>query len=583
MERPTGIRLPCIAILILATLLVTRHALAEEISHPLEPADTSSPRATLTSFIDFCNDVYADIRNQKRSVVRKDEELVFHARQIVRCLDLSEQPAYLRDHVGREAAVCLKEVLDRIELPPPHWIPDAAAVRRATPEGDPLRWTVPHTAIAIAKVQQGPRRGEFLFTPDTVERAAEFYERVKDLPYRPGASEGFYNWFLSEPGSATLAAIVHWLPDWAQTRVYGQTVWQWVGLVVVNVGGLLVMLAAYLLGRRQPGAKKNARVLRYWVTLLFPIAAMAVPLVVKNLVVDKLVISGGILVLVEFSTNVVFMLALIAVVFSVGNRIAEAIIASPRIHPQGINAQFIRLVARLACICVAALVFLEGGRYLGIPLTTLLAGAGVGGLTLALAAQDTLKNIFGTMMIFLDKPYRIGERIVVKQYDGEVEEIGLRSTKIRLLTGHVASIPNEEMARTDIENIGRRPYIRRIQNIALAMDTPADKVQAALDIIRELLKDHEGMEPEFPPRVYFNEFGKDSLNVRIIYWYHPPNYWDFLAHSERFNVQLIRQFEAAGIKFDLPTSTTYLAQDGEKPLHLNIAGDTAMVGMPVMK
>ncbi len=91
------------------------------------------------------------------------------------------------------------------------------------------------------------------------------------------------------------------------------------------------------------------------------------------------------------------------------------------------------------------------------------------------------------------------------------------------------------------------------------------------------------MAPEFPPRVYFTQFGKDSLILRIIYWYHPPNYWDFLAHGERFNVQLICQFDAAGVKFDLPTSTTYLAQNADKPLHLDITSDTAMVGTPVMK
>ena len=275
--------------------------------------------------------------------------------------------------------------------------------------------------------------------------------------------------------------------------------------------------------------------------------------------------------MISFSLNLVFLFAILAVVFSAGSRVAEIIISSPRIHPKGIDAQFIRLVCRVGSIVVAMIVFLEGGRYLGIPLTTLLAGAGVGGLTLALAAQDTLKNFFGTMMIFLDKPYRIGERIVAKQYDGEVEEIGLRSTKIRLLTGHMVSIPNEEMARTDIENIGRRPFIRRVQDIALAFNTPPDKVEEALDIARRLLQNHEGMDPEFPPRVYFNEFGKDSLNVRIIYWYHPPKYWEFLAHSEKFNVQLMRRFEAAGIRFDLPTSTTYLAQEGEKPLTLNLA------------
>ena len=131
-----------------------------------------------------------------------------------------------------------------------------------------------------------------------------------------------------------------------------------------------------------------------------------------------------------------------------------------------------RIVSRLLSISLAVLVFIEGGQYLGIPVTTLLASAGVGGLAVALAAQDTLRNLFGTIMLMADKPFRVGERIVVDDYDGIVEEIGLRSTRIRLLTGHLVTIPNDTLARTDIENVGRRPYIRRVADMRIPLDTP---------------------------------------------------------------------------------------------------------------
>jgi MscS family membrane protein len=219
---------------------------------------------------------------------------------------------------------------------------------------------------------------------------------------------------------------------------------------------------------------------------------------------------------------------------------------------------------------VAVLILLDN---LGFRVSTLLAGLGVGGLAVALAAQDTLKNLLGSIMILLDKPYKVGQRIVVKGHDGVVEEIGLRSTKMRLLTGHLTTIPNDEMARIDIENIGSRPHIRRLTNITIPYDTPPDKVERSVKIIENILEDHEGMSPEFPPRVYFNEFNPYSLNILMIYWYHPPAYWDFLAFNQRINTQIMHEFENEGIDFAFPTTTTYLASDDHRPLQLGLPSD----------
>ena len=215
---------------------------------------------------------------------------------------------------------------------------------------------------------------------------------------------------------------------------------------------------------------------------------------------------------------------------------------------------------------------------IGYDVGTLLAGLGVGGIAVALAAQDTLKNFIGSIIVLLDKPYQVGQRVVVKGHDGVVEEIGLRSTKIRLLTGHLTTVPNEQMAGSDIENIGRRPHIRRLTNITLPYDTPLNKVRKAVDIIRTVLDNHEGMDPEFPPRVYFNEFNPASLYIIVLYWYHPPNYWDFLDFNQRLNIQIMEAFEQEGIKFALPATTTYLTPDGQNPLQVSLTGSSEQVG-----
>jgi MscS family membrane protein len=230
-------------------------------------------------------------------------------------------------------------------------------------------------------------------------------------------------------------------------------------------------------------------------------------------------------------------------------------------------------------VTISILVLLQVATVLSDkPLTSILAGLGVGGVALALAAQDTIKNFFGSLVIFADKPFELGDRIVVDGCDGSVEEVGFRSTRVRTLEGHLVTIPNGELANKTIQNITKRPNIRRIMNITVTYDTPPEKVQEAVDIVKELLQDHEGMDPEMPPRVVFNELNATSLNIFAIYWYHPPDWWMFQAFNEKVMFELLRRFNAAGIQFAFPTQTVHLAGADQYPLNLVMAGPDRVAG-----
>ena len=157
---------------------------------------------------------------------------------------------------------------------------------------------------------------------------------------------------------------------------------------------------------------------------------------------------------------------------------------------------------------------------------------------------------------------------MVDGHDGPVEEVGLRSTKIRTLEGHLVTVPNGQLANRTIQNIGQRPHIRRIANLTITYDTLPEKIERAIEIVKELLDNHEGMHEDFPPRVFFNELNADSLNIMAIYWYHPPNYWDYMAFTERFNQEVFRRFNEEGIDFAFPTQTLYLAGDPSRPLNV---------------
>jgi MscS family membrane protein len=233
-----------------------------------------------------------------------------------------------------------------------------------------------------------------------------------------------------------------------------------------------------------------------------------------------------------------------------------------------------RMIAKIAVVMVGFIYLLRAVS--GKPLSALLAGLGIGGIAVALAAQDTLKNFFGSIMIMLDKPFSIGQRVTFGGYDGVVEEIGFRSTRVRTLTGHLVTVPNDKIASESVENIGRRPSIRRLANITITYDTPPNKVERAVKIIRKILDHHEGMHPDFPPRVFFNEFNDASLNIIMLYWFHPPDYWLYLDFTERVNLQIMRAFEEEGIEFAFPTTTNYLAHDSRRPLHISISGESPL-------
>ena len=237
----------------------------------------------------------------------------------------------------------------------------------------------------------------------------------------------------------------------------------------------------------------------------------------------------------------------------------------------GIDGMIVPIVRKTLRITLVIMILVQIAQILSDkPITSIIAGLGIGGLAIALAAQDSIKNFFGSIVLSLDKPFAVGERVVIDSHDGVVEDIGLRSTRVRTLDGHLVTMPNGELANKAIKNITKRPHIKRMANITITYDTPPEKIDRAIDIIKELLENHEGMKADFPPKVFFNEFNAASLNILVIYWYHPPDYWAYMAFSEKFNKELFKRFKEEGIDFAFPTQTIYLAGDAARPLKVGV-------------
>ncbi len=560
---------------------------------PLRPVDTSSPAGTVQGFLNSMNRSYrvlmaAHEENTKvggiltsESIRQKAEEAERHFERGVSCLDLSEIPPALRREVGYKAALQLKEILDRVGVPPADLVPDAVGIEdeaeetvmRAAPG-----WRVPGTDIVVARVEVGPRQGEYLFTPRTVNRLDYFYKIVKDMPYRSDVftTDGFLEFCLTTPGWLLPSKWNQWLPAWSRRVVLSYTTWQWSATVILIGLSLLVTAAGFRVLALRPAAVSPAA--RYWRRALFCLVIIVALLGVQFILREQINITGYMLLAIRVVLQPIWWLLAGAMTLFVALSLAETIIASPRIDPEGIQASYYRALFSVLGFIGATAVVGVGLARVGVAVVPLLTGLGIGGVAIALAARPTLENIISSFTIFADNPYRVGDRIYIMGQIGDVESIGIRSTRVRLLSGHLTTVPNEKMATSEVENLGRRPYIRRIFNITITYDTPPEQIKRAVDILEEILAVPDGSDsthpnaainrPDFPPRVYFNEYNADSLNIYVGYWYHPPNYWSYMEHAHRINLEIKRRFNAEGIDFAFPTQTLHLAGDEKRPLNI---------------
>jgi MscS family membrane protein len=217
----------------------------------------------------------------------------------------------------------------------------------------------------------------------------------------------------------------------------------------------------------------------------------------------------------------------------------------------------IRKTLRVVIIIAAVLLTADN---LGFKVTSILAGLSIGGLALGLAAQDTVANLFGAVAVFLDKPFHVGDRIKVESVDGTVEAIGLRSTRVRNLEGHLVTIPNKTMGNAIITNVSLRPTIKTEMVFGLTYDTTPDKIREATRILDELYRQHP---MTFDVVVGFTKFADSALNLTVVHWWKSADWKTYVAGMHDLNLEVKSRLEAAGIAFAFPTQTVYLKQDSD--------------------
>lgn len=467
----------------------------------LAPLDTSSPRSLLTGFIAITTDTYArgtvllkDYRASGRLYLTTDErETLFkiknEAFKLAPAIDLSILPAITRDEAQRRVMIQLKEVLDRVELPPEQEIPDAKMMK----ELGKTRWQIPRTDIAIQQIESGPRKGDYIFSADTIERLSDMYEIAKSLPYVTKSTEYWYERQIQYP-IGPMFALAKFIPSrWilndltiASSNIIflNQPLWRWLGMLLwAGVVGLIARSVFRWTARLQRGRDDPLG----YLTLIRPFTVVVLSAFSARFLGDVLRVSDAVFLSVIPTLWSVFFIALSWMFWNLGDVLAEAIIASEHMIKGSINSQLTRFLMRLITFCLVVATLVIGGQSLGLPAYSIIASIGVGGLAVALAAQHTLANLLASLIIMFEKPFVIGSRVNVGGQAGTVKSVGFRSTQIQADGGTVISIPNDKVISGPIQADNTRPQNHVSATLRVPNITPVESIRAFVAQARDHL------------------------------------------------------------------------------------------------
>ncbi len=357
-------------------------------------------------------------------------------------------------------------------------------------------------------------------------------------------------------------------PVLIERSVLGVALWQWIalaalvpisGLVSWIVAGPIVWLWRRLVVRERIRAGEEHLRHRTVAPLRLVIAVLLSRAAVAALGLDLVVFS-----IISTGLNVLFAVGLGWLAFRIADRIARRIELGMLERGQP-NANALVAPSRKGVKAIILfLAFVTVLRILGFEVTALLAGLGVGGIAVALAAQKTIENLFGGITLFADHPIRVGDFCKFGDQVGTVEEIGIRSTRIRTLDRTVITIPNADFSSMQIENYATRDRMRLFAVIGLRYETTPDQLRYVLVEIRKLLYSHERVLPD-PARARFIGFGAYSLDIEIFAYVNTPDWGEFLGIREDIYLRIMTIVEQSGSGFAFPSQTLYLGQDPGLP------------------
>ena len=318
----------------------------------------------------------------------------------------------------------------------------------------------------------------------------------------------------------------------------------------------MVILVVHRLARRGLSGQSAENQLR---RLLTPVILLYIPYVL-DVTNRQLTLVGTLSGALKLLEGFIAYFAIAWVVWTGCIAVAEAAIASPRVSARGLNAHLFRLLARASGIIGVTAVLLYVANQVGLPVYGLVTGIGVGGIAVALAVRPILENIFSGLVLFTDKPVRIGDYCRFGDEEGTVEDIGFRSTRIRRRDDTLVSVPNADFVQRDLFNYGRRRTRLYEATLGLRYETTAEQLRYVIVKLREMLHGHPKISPA-DLHVRFTGFGAYSLDIKVFAYLRTREWLTFQAISEDINLRIMDIVRDAGTGFAFPSQTTYLARD----------------------
>jgi len=394
--------------------------------------------------------------------------------------------------------------------------------------------------------------GHWRFDRDTMDVIPALFKQMKPLPIVSGKRVLTVSDYIrgSLPRSLTDYTFL--------TLAY----WQWLAIALLVVTGLLIDLVLRLLLRRierhfavEPARAHLRRGLR-------PVGQMGA-LLVWWVTVQFLEIQG--LVGEVLSATLAILLAMIGTVaaWRITDLIGYYLSTHARHSPGHIDDVLVPLVVRAlkVMIVVVAVVFAAGA--LNLPLAPLLASLTIAGVAFSFAAKDTVENFFGSVAVLTDRPFDMGDWVVIDDVEGMVEQVGFRSTRVRTFYNSVVTIPNANLVRAIVDNYGRRRYRRWKTTLGVQYDTTPEQLVGFTEGIRELVRLHPYTRKDYY-EVYCNDFGDSSLNILLYLFFEVPDWNTELRERERMFLDIVRLADQLGVQFAFPTQTVHLFS-GETP------------------
>ncbi len=519
--------------------------------YPLRVPRLTSPRDTIKNFLLNANEAVERWRDERpRAAIRSA------LRRALSCLDLSNVPITTREVVGTEKMLLLKEILDRIEIPPLEDIPGDEAVAN----GEVTSWTIPNTEITITKLAEGPRAGSFVFNENTINLLPQYYDLSKHLPYKPESTIGAYEDWLYGPGSLLPRSWFDGLHPSMYEVIFGQTLWQWIALALLLMIVAFFIQQIFRLGAWWDNKFKDHFI---WSRLGKPISCIFVMLtmaILSILIETAINITGDVFVVIEFICDMAIYAAFAYLLVLAIIGIGEIIIHTRHLKLSSLNTQVVRILSQLVAAIAVLYVCVIAAESFGVPVAPLIAGLGVGGLAIALAVRPTLENIVGGFILFADKPVKIGDFCSFGNQTGTIEEIGLRSTRIRALDRTVISIPNAVFANMEIVNWARCDRMLIKATIGLRYETTPDQLRYVLANLREMFHAHPRIDNE-TIRVRFSAYGASSLDISIRVYALTREWNDFYAIKEDVLMRVNDIVSESGSGFAFPSQTLYMGKD----------------------